>query len=260
MVAAAKKTRVVNMVCHNYRRIPAIALAKEMIERGETGDRIYHFRARYAQDWITDPDFPLVWRLQSDVAGSGALGDIFSHVVDLGRYLVGELREVSGTAERFVKRRPLTLGSRRTGKVTVDDAVSAIGRFRNGALASFEATRFAPGRRNSLTFEINGSGGSLAFDLEEMNRLRFYRSPDEEGRRGFRDILVTEPSHPYVGNWWPPGHGIGYEHTFVHTIADFVGAVARGRSVQPTFADGLANQRVLDAIARSTRTKRWVKL
>jgi predicted dehydrogenase len=260
MLAAVKRARVVHMVCHNYRRVPAIALAKEMIERGEIGDRIFHFRARYAQDWITDPHFPLVWRLQSDAAGSGALGDIFSHVVDLGRYLVGELREVSATAETFVRRRPLTPGSRRTGKVTVDDAVSAIGRFRNGSLASFEATRFAPGRKNSLTFEINGSGGSLAFDLEDMNRLRFYDSHDEEGRRGFRDILVTEPFHPYVGNWWPPGHTIGYEHTFVHTIADFVGAVVRGKPVQPTFVDGVVNQRVLDAIARSARTKRWVKL
>jgi predicted dehydrogenase len=260
MLAAVKRARVVHMVCHNYRRVPAIALAKEMIERGEIGDRIFHFRARYAQDWITDPHFPLVWRLQCEAAGSGALGDIFSHVVDLGRYLIGELREVSATAETFVKRRPLTLGTRTTGKVTVDDAVSVIGRFRNGCLASFEATRFAPGRKNSLTFEINGSGGSLAFDLEDMNQLRFYDSHDEEGRRGFRGILVTEPSHPYVGNWWPPGHAIGYEDTFVHTIADFVGAVVRGRSVQPTFVDGLANQRVLDAIARSARTKRWVKL
>src|SRR5437016_6783218 len=226
MVRAVKKARVVNMVCHNYRRVPAIVLAKQMIERGEIGDHIFHFRARYAQDWIVDPNFPLVWRLQSDPAGSGALGDIFSHIVDLARYLVGEFREVCATTETFVKKRPLAgpdgRSRRRIGKVTVDDAVTMIGRFRNGELASLEATRFAPGRKNSITLEINGSDGSLFFDLEEMNCLKFYNAADPQDRQGFRDILVTEPSHPYIANWWPPGHVIGYEHTFVHTIADFV--------------------------------------
>lgn len=253
MVRAVKKARVVNMVCHNYRRIPAIALAKQMIEGGEIGDRICHFRARYAQDWIVDPKFPLVWRLQKDKAGSGALGDIGSHVVDLARYLVGEFKEVCGTLETFVKQRA-------GGRVTVDDAVTAIGRFKNGTLASLEATRFAPGRKNSLTLEINGSGGSLLFDLEEMNRLKFFSRRDRQDRQGYRDILVTEPSHPYVGNWWPPGHLLGYEHTFIHTIADFVKAVVDGKSVHPTFADGLENQRLLDAIERSARQRLWIKL
>ena len=170
MAQAVKKARVVNMICHNYRRVPAIALAKQMIERGEIGDRIFHFHARYAQDWIVDPNFPLVWRLQSDPAGSGALGDIFSHIVDLARYLVGEFREICGVMETFVKQRPLEKNRRVKGKVTVDDAVTMIGRFKNGALASLEATRFAPGRKNSITLEINGSAGSLFFDLEEMNR------------------------------------------------------------------------------------------
>src|SRR4029077_9906664 len=238
MVAAVTKARVVNMVCHNYRRIPAIALAKQIIERGEIGDRIFHFRARYAQDWIVDPNFPLVWRLQSKTAGSGALGDIFSHIVDLARYLVGEFREICGAMETFVKQRPLEKNRRVKGKVGVDDAVTMIGRFKNGALASLEATRFAPGRKNSITLEINGSAGSLFFDLEEMNRLRFYNAADPQDRQGFRDILVTELSHPYIANWWPPGHVIGYEHTFVHTIADFANAVAAGKSVQPTFTDG----------------------
>ena len=260
MLAAVKKARVVHMVCHNYRRIPAIALAKEMIERGELGDRIYHYRARYAQDWIADPKFPLVWRLQSKIAGSGAHGDINAHIIDLARYLVGEFREVCATMETFVKERPASLGARRKGKVTVDDAVTMIGKFRNGALANLEATRFAHGRKNSITLEINGSGGSLAFDLEEMNRLRFYNARDPEGRRGFRDILVTEPTHPYMQSWWPPGHLIGYEHTFVHTIADFVKAVVARRSASPTFEDGLRNQRVLDAASESARTKRWVKI
>ena len=253
MLAAVRKARVVHMICHNYRRIPAIALAKEMIERGELGDRIYHYRARYAQDWIVDPKFPLVWRLQSKVAGSGAHGDINAHIIDLGRYLVGEFKEVSATMATFVKQRP-------GGRVTVDDAVTMIGKFRNGALANLEATRFAPGRKNSITIEINGSGGSLFSDFEEMNRLRFYNSLDPEGRRGFRDILVTEPTHPFVKNWWPPGHLIGYEHTFVHTVADFVRAVAARKNSQPTFEDGLRNQRVLDAATKSARTKRWVKV
>jgi predicted dehydrogenase len=260
MAQAVKKARVVNMICHNYRRVPAIALAKQMIERGEIGDRIFHFRARYAQDWIVDPNFPLVWRLQSDPAGSGALGDIFSHIVDLARYLVGEFREICGLMETFVKQRPLEKNRRVKGKVAVDDAVTMIGRFKNGALASLEATRFAPGRKNSITLEINGSAGSLFFDLEEMNRLRFYNAADPQDRQGFRDILVTEPSHPYIANWWPPGHVIGYEHTFVHTIADFANAVAAGKSIQPTFTDGLQNQYVLDAVKESVRINKWIRL
>jgi predicted dehydrogenase len=260
MAQAVKKARVVNMICHNYRRVPAIALAKQMIERGEIGDRIFHFHARYAQDWIVDPNFPLVWRLQSDPAGSGALGDIFSHIVDLARYLVGEFREICGITETFVKHRPLEKNRRVKGQVTVDDAVTMIGRFKNGALASLEATRFAPGRKNSITLEINGSAGSLFFDLEEMNRLKFYNARDPQDRQGFRDILVTEPSHPYIANWWPPGHVIGYEHTFIHTIADFVKAVVFRKSAYPTFLDGLRNQYVLDAIKESVRIKKWIRL
>jgi predicted dehydrogenase len=260
MVAAVERARVVNMVCHNYRRIPAFALAKQMIERGEIGERIFHFQARYAQDWIVDPNFPLVWRLQADRAGSGALGDIFSHIVDLAHYLVGEFREICAIKETFVKQRPIKTGARKKGKVTVDDAVTMIGRFRNGALASLEATRFAPGRKNSITLEINGSGGSLFFDLEEMNRLKFFGMRDPKGRQGFRDIIVTEPSHPYIDKWWPPGHIIGYEHTFIHTIADFVKAVVAGKNVQPTFEDGLQIQRVLGAIARAAKTRRLTKL
>jgi predicted dehydrogenase len=284
MVTAVKKARVVNMVCHNYRRVPAIALAKQMIERSEIGDRIFHFRARYAQDWIVDPDFPLVWRLQSKIAGSGALGDIFSHIVDLARYLIGEFKEVSAVTETFVRHRPLVgpdgaspvrqldalvpgqarsraaHSVKQTGRVTVDDAVTMIGRFQNGALASLEATRFAPGRKNSITLEINGSAGSLFFDLEEMNRLKFYSRRDAQDRRGYRDILITEPTHPYIDKWWPPGHIIGYEHTFIHTIADFVKAVVAGKSVEPCFHSGLQNQRVLDAAMRSAQTQRQVRI
>ncbi len=239
---------------------PAIALAKQMIEAGEVGDRIYHFHARYSQDWISNEKFPLVWRLQSRFAGSGALGDIGAHVIDLARYLVGEIDEVSAMSKTFVKRRPLETNKGVRGRVDVDDAVAVIGRFRNGTLLNFEATRFAHGRKNQLSFEINGGRGSLVFDLEEMNRLRFFSTTDPIGRQGFRNILVTEPTHPYVARWWPPGHLVGYEHTFVHTIADFVDAVAAKKTVRPNFSDGLRNQRVMDAITRSTRRRCWIKL
>lgn len=260
MVAAVEKAGVVNMVCHNYRRIPAIALAKKMIEEGALGDRIYHYRARYAQDWIADPAFPLVWRLKAEIAGSGTHGDIDAHIIDLGRYLVGELDEVCGLTETFIKERPLPDNPQEKGAVTVDDAVSWIGRFRNGAIANLEATRFAYGRKNHITLEINGSKGTLAFNFEDMNRLQFFSIDDAEERRGFRDILVTESCHPYINAWWPPGHIIGYEHTFTNTFADFIQAVVEGKSVHPTFADGLANERVLSAVSESSRTRQWVKL
>ena len=269
MVDAVKKARVVNMVCHNYRRIPAIALAKRMIDDGILGDRIFHYRARYAQDWIIDPNFPLVWRLQSKIAGSGTHGDINAHIIDLGRYLVGDIKEVSALMETFIKERPLLAeagaglaakASKKMGKVTVDDAVSWIGRFKNGAIANLEATRFAYGRKNHITLEVNGSKGSIAFNFEDMNRLEYYNSEDPEDRRGFRSILVTEGVHPYAGAWWPAGHIIGYEHTFVNTFADFVKAVVSGKSVQPTFADGLANERVLAAVEKSAKTKSWIKV
>ena len=261
MLDAVEKAGVVHMVCHNYRRIPAIVLAKRMIDAGDLG-RIYHYRARYAQDRLVDPNFPLGWRLQSKIAGSGALGDINSHIVDLGRYLVGEFTEVCGQMETFIKERPLPGEPDKKGKVTVDDAVMFIGRFANGALANLEATRFALGRKNGIQIEINGSKASLVFDFEDMNRLKFYSEADPADRRGFRDILVTQGGgvHPYIGNWWPPGHIIGYEHTFVHTVADFVNAVVDKHPVQPTFEDGLANQIVLDAVAKSAKTKKWVKL
>lgn len=267
MLEAVEKAGVVHMVCHNYRRIPAIALARRMIERGDLG-KIYHYRARYLQDWIVDPDFPLVWRLQGDVAGSGAHGDINAHIIDLGRYLVGEITEVCGLMETFIKERPLPNagsgglaaggGKGRKGRVTVDDAALAIGRFQNGALLNLEATRFALGRKNGIQIEINGSKGSLYFDFEDMNRLKFYNGQDRPELSGFRDIIVTDGSHPYVGNWWPGGHIIGYEHTFVHTMVDFIQAVKKGRSVQPTFRDGYQNQVVLDAISRSAHSRRWV--
>ena len=269
MTDAVKKAGVINMVCHTYRRIPAIAQMKKMIAAGDLG-KIYHYRARYAQDWIVDPQFPLVWRLQGKVAGSGSLGDIGAHVIDFGRYLVGEFDEICALLETFIKERPLMTaqdglvakGSDKLGKVTVDDAALLIGRFKNGALANIEATRFALGRKNGIQIEVNGSKGSLVFDFEDMNRLKYFNNADPADRKGFRDIIVTEGGgvHPYAGAWWPPGHIIGYEHTFVHAMADFVNAVADKKPVQPDFQEGLANQIVLAAVEKSAKTHRWVKL
>ena len=265
MLAAAQKAKVVHMICHNYRRIPAIALAKKMIGEGALG-KLFHFHARYAQDWLVDPDFPINWRLQRETSGSGANGDINAHIVDLGRYLVGEFEAVCGMLHTFVAERPLAealnKGTRKMGRVTVDDAALLIGRMANGALANLEATRLAAGRKNHIAIEINGSKGSLYFDFEDMNRLKFFNGDDPKDRQGFRDILVTERGgiHPYAGNWWPPGHLIGYEHTFIHTMADFVNACAEGKPVQPTFEDGVKNQRVLAAVEESQQKGRWVKL
>ncbi len=260
MVVAVTRTRVPNMVCHNYRRVPAVALAKQLIDRGQLGRRIYHFHARYAQDWLADENFPLVWRLQSKTAGSGALGDLGAHIIDLARYLVGEIANMSAVSQTFITKRRRTKGRQGKAKVDVDDAISVIGKFRNGAMLNLEATRFACGRKNQLSFEINGSRGSLTFDLEKINRLRFHDATDPQNARGFRDIIVTEPSHPYAGNWWPPGHLLGYEHSFVHTIADFVTAVVERKRIRPDFADGLETQRLIDAIARSAKTRRVVNL
>ena len=265
MFATVQKARVVHMVCHNYRRVPAIALAKRMITEGALG-RIYHYHARYAQDRLADPEFPLDWRLQKETSGLGVHSDINSHVIDLGRYLVGEFTEVCGLLNTFIPERPLASalakGMRRMAKVTAPDSALFIGRMENGVLANVEATRYALGRKNHIAIEINGSKGSIYFDFEDMNRLKFYNGDDPKDRRGFRDIQVTERDNiqPYVSHWWPPGHGIGYEHTFVHTVADFVNACVDGKAVHPTFEDGLKNQRVLAAVDESSQKGRWVKL
>jgi predicted dehydrogenase len=265
MLAAAQKAKIVHMVCHNYRRIPAIALAKKMIGEGALG-RIYHFRARYAQDRLADPEFPLDWRLQKATSGSGVHSDINSHIIDLARYLVGEFKDVCGIVNTFVPERPradlLARGTRKMGKVEVPDSAAFLGWMEHGVMANLEATRYAPGRKNQIAIEINGSKGSLVFDFEDMNRLKFYNTDDPKDRQGFRDILVTQRDNiqPYVSNWWPPGHIIGYEHTFVHTVADFVNACVDGKSVQPTFEDGLKNQRVLTAVEESSQKGKWVKL
>ncbi len=268
MVAAVEKGGVRHAVFHNYRKAPAVALAKKLIEEGRIG-AIYHMRAVYLQDWIADPNFPLVWRLQKEKAGSGAHGDINSHIIDLGRHLVGEFDEVSGHMHTFIKKRPLVgatddkLGasaSKETGEVTVDDASMFLARFKCGAIGTFEASRFAVGRKNFNRFEINGSKGSLVFNLERMNELEFYDAQDPQGTHGFRLIQATESNHPYAGNYWPVGHVIGYEHTFINLVADAVAAIANGTPINPDMHDGLMNQRVLDAVERSHESRAWASV
>jgi predicted dehydrogenase len=257
MLASVVRAGVLHMVCHNYRRAPAVMLAKELISRGDLGE-IRHYRGTYLQDWIADPKFPLVWRLDRRQAGSGALGDLAAHSIDLARFLVGEIASVAGHLETFIRKRPLPDNPKKTGRVTVDDAATALVKFKNGAMGTIEATRLAPGRRNHNRFEINGSRGSLAFDLERMNELELYLESDARAVRGFHRILVTEPVHPYIKAWWPPGHIIGYEHTFTHTVFDLLQAMADDRLPEPNFVDGVRNQRALDAIEKASITRRWV--
>jgi predicted dehydrogenase len=257
MWRAVERAGVTHMLCHNYRRVPAVALARRIIDEGQLG-RIFHYRGTYLQDWIVNPAFPRVWRLQKAHAGSGALGDILSHTLDLARYLVGEPVAVSGLLETFIRERPLPEDPRRTGTVDVDDAAAALVRFQGGALGYLEGSRFATGRKNYNRLEINGSKGSLVWDLEKMNELELY--VDEGPNSGFREISVTDAAHPYVANWWPPGHIIGYEHSFTHTVHDFLRAVAGGTEVRPNFEDGWKNQRVLDAIERSAAARGWIDL
>jgi predicted dehydrogenase len=255
MAAAAERARAQGiraMAGFNYRRVPAIALARDLVAGGRLG-AIRHVRASYLQDWLADPAFPLTWRLQREHAGSGALGDLGSHLVDLAQYLTGQLiTGVSAITTTFITQRPLAgAGAGRTGAVTVDDAVTFTARLGPGTLATFEATRFAAGRKNALRIELNGDAGSLAFDLERLNELSYYDRGEDTATAGFRRILVTEPTHPYLAGWWPPGHVLGWEHTFTHQIRDLVTAIAEGTDPEPSFADGLQVQRVLAAVADS---------
>ncbi|MFD9764516.1 Gfo/Idh/MocA family protein [[Kitasatospora] papulosa] len=251
----------VAIVGFNYRKVPALTHARAMIEEGRLG-RLRHVRATYLQDWLVDPESPLTWRLERERAGSGALGDLGAHIVDLAQYLAGEpLVGVSAVSETFVRERPVPAGAAAglpgaadgtaRGAVTVDDATLFTGRLASGALASFEATRMAAGRKNALRLEINGERGSIAFDLERLNELSFHDHTEPPTSAGFRRILVTEPQHPYLEAWWPPGHGLGYEHTFVHQARDVVRTIVEGRAPVPSFADGLQVQRVLAAVEES---------
>ena len=251
MLAAVTKAGVIHMICHNYRRAPAVMLARQLIEEGKLG-RLYHFRGTYLQDWVADPSVPLVWRLRKEAAGSGALGDIASHSLDLARFLVGEITEVTGALETFVKERPLPENPKKKGKVTVDDASASVVRFDNGALGTIEASRFATGRKNYNRFEINGSKGSVVFNLERMNELDVYLTGDDPAVQGFHNVMVTNgASHPYFSHWWPEGHIIGYEHTFIHTVYDLLEAIAKNKVPTPNFEDGVRNQKVLAAMEKA---------
>ena len=253
MLAAAETNGCIHMICHNYRRAPAVSLAHEIISAGEIGT-IYHYRATYLQEWLHNPDAPTRWRLDKSLAGSGALGDLFSHSTDLARYLVGEITELVSLLITFVHQRPI-LNTTEMARVDVDDAALSLVRFQNGSIGSIEATRYATGRKNFNRFEINGSKGSVSFNLERMNELELYL--DEGPNSGFRTIQATDRAHPYLSGWWPPGHIIGYEHTFTHTVLELLRAIAEERLPTPNFVDGVKNQRVLDAVERSAASRTW---
>ncbi|MBB3114721.1 putative dehydrogenase [Paenibacillus phyllosphaerae] len=269
MLKAAEEAGVKHMVGFNYRFAPAVQLAKKLISEGRIGD-IYHFRGWFLQDWILDPQFPLVWRLQKEIAGSGSHGDLGAHVIDLARFLVGEFQEVIGMSETFVKERPMSSSmtglsakgdkDAPKGPVTVDDATLFLARFAGGALGSIEATRFAAGHRCTNAFEINGSKGSIKFDFERVNELQVYFTDDADDVQGFRRVLATDPSHAYMDAWWPAGHTIGYEHTFTHEVLELMNAIAEDRQASPSFVDGVECQAVLEAVDKSIAERRWVAI
>ncbi|MEF3352835.1 Gfo/Idh/MocA family oxidoreductase [Paenibacillus sp. GYB006] len=270
MQAAAEAAGIKHMIGFNYRFSPAVQLAKDLIESGRLG-KIYHFRATFLQDWILDPEFPLVWRLQKEIAGSGSHGDLGAHLIDMARFLVGEFKEVVGMSETFIKERPIasamtgltaTKGNADTekGPVTVDDATLFLARFENGTIGSFEATRFAAGHRSTNSFEVNGSKGSVRFDFERMNELEVYFTSDEEDVQGFRRVLATDGAHKYAEAWWPAGHPIGFDQTFTHEMVEFMNAIEEDRQPVPNFSDGVACQAVLEAVEKSVQERRWVEL
>ncbi len=271
---AVQEAGVVHMLCHNYRRIPAVWLAKQMIEAGLLGE-IYHWRATYLQDWLMDPSAPLFWRCQKEIAGSGALGDLMAHSIDLALWLVGDIEYVCGSWRTFVKQRPKLertdsglggAGSEEMGEVTVDDATVALAQFANGALGTFEATRFAAGHKNYNCFEINGSKGSIRFNLERMNELGYYNAQDACEEAGFTTIIANADCHPFQGlpgggpRYWPGGHNIGYEHTFINTIYDLLEGIDKGQAPHPNFEDGVKIQKVLAAVEQSCQEAGWVTL
>lgn len=260
MWEAVKKAKVKHQVAFNYRFVPAVRLIRNLIDAGKLG-RIYHFRAAYLQEWIASEDFPMVWRLESKHAGSGALGDLGSHVVDLARYLVGEPKSLMARTETFIKQRKNAQGKMQ--KVDVDDAFQAIIEYRNGAVGTLEASRFCPGRKNSNTFEINAEKGSIRFNLEAMNELEVFWKDGERDTQGFTKVLVSESYHPFWSHWWPQGHIIGWEHTFVHEFAHFFDAIVNKNAVAPhaaDFEDGYKNAVICDAILASARERKQVDI
>ena len=265
MSAEAEKAGIKHQIGFNYRRVPAIALAKQIIENGDIGD-IVHWRAVYNQDWIVDPEFPLVWRLDKNIAGTGAVGDLASHIVDLAHFLVGPIDEVTGMTKTFIKERPLpaemtglsATASSVMGEVTVDDCFAFLTRFANGATGVFEGTRLATGRLNNNAWEINGSRGSIAFNLERMNELELFLTDDPVYHSGWRSVSVTNGEHPYVSAWWPPGHILGWEESHIHQVADFLMAIENDTACNPDFSVGVQNQAVLEALAQSAASGQWV--
>ncbi len=262
MVHAVEKAHVPNMVWYNYRRVPAVSLARQLIDQGRLG-RIFHYRAKFLQDWTISPDLPQggpgLWRLDLKVAGSGVTGDLLAHCIDTALWLNGGIDKVSAMTETFIKQRQHTL----TGKVQrvgIDDACAFLARFRNGSLATFESTRYARGHKALYTFEINGEHASIAWDLHDLHRLQFFDHRDEGRLRGWRSIHVTDADHPYMKHWWVPGLQIGYEHTFIHQAADFLQGLSSGQPAHPTFRDALETQFVCDAVLTSDRTSRWEKV
>jgi len=265
MLDAVTEAGVKHMVWFNYRTNPAVSFAKQLIDEGAIG-QIYHWRALFLQDWCVNPDVPLVWRLKKETAGSGSHGDLLAHCLDSARYLVGEITEVSGVLETFIKERREVaatddrmggVASDVMGEVTVDDASLALARFENGALGTFEATRFALGRKNHNRFEINGSKGSLVFNAERPNELEIYTEDTHSGTHGFRTVSVTSGQDRYTGHYWPTAHNIGYEHTFTNLLYDAFTAIGKGENPSPNFRDGYLNNVLLDTIAKSTATKKW---
>jgi predicted dehydrogenase len=260
MLDAVEKAGVKHMVAYNYRFVPAVVLARNLIQSGQLG-RIFHFRAVYLQDWIIDPEFPMTWRFTKEVAGSGSLGDLGSHILDLGRFLVGEPTKVMGMLKTFIPERPDGQGGR--AKVDVDDAVTALLEFENGALGTIEATRFANGHRNGNMWEINGEKGSIRFNLERLNELDVYWADGRKETLGFTNVLISEGYHPYWQYWWPAGHMIGWEHTFVHEFHHFFDAIVNDHDVAPygaTFVDGYRNNVICDAITESAQTGRMIDI
>lgn len=257
MVNAVEKADVINMTSFNYRRIPAIWFARNLIEQGKIG-RIFHFRGVYLQDWLIDPKFPFTWRLDKNLAGSGVHGDLNAHIIDLAHYLIGDIQKVIGVETTFIKKRILHGSNEKSNKfkdVLVDDATNFLTKFENGALGTFEATRFATGRKNFLSFEINGSKGSMHFNLERLNELNFLDNNIPES--GFKKILVTESNHKYIKNWWPPGHVLGWEHSHIFQIKDFLEAINTHQKIIPNLRDGAKVQAVLEAVTNSISKEKW---
>lgn len=265
----AKQSGLVHGICHNYRFVPAVAYIAQLVREGRIG-KVRHFRATYLQDWIVDPNVPLVWRLDKSIAGSGSHGDLNGHLIDTARFIMGtEFAEVIGLQETFIKKRPILAdtegglagfkASQDMGEVTVDDVTAFLARLENGATATFEATRLAPGRKNHHRWEINGEKGSIVYNQERMNEFEIYLTDDPQGVQGFHLVQSTESFMPYMHAYWPVAHIIGYEHTFINLVHDFLQAIAQGKPFTPNFEDGYRNQAVLDAVERSCHTRQWTK-